>query len=197
MLLLYTLLSLLLPTVAAISIDEAGVVDHHLQLLGPPSNESTFFHPPVAGSKASLLYTLSDKSVLGAIKPKDGSVVWRQRLRPAKDASHRGKLVAGDEQDTVVTAVGTTITAWSAADGRFVWETKFAGQRISDLRRLEIPEGRTGSYAKDLVVIAKGKQTAVVRLNAETGSVLWRYEEQRYEHQDITKSCSWLKLFQW
>lgn len=162
----------------AIYADEAGVVDYHLQLLGLPSNQSTFFHPPVVGSKASLLYTLSNKSVLGAIKPKDGSVVWRQRLSQ-NITTLPGHLVAGDGQNTLLAAVGSKVTAWTAADGRFEWETSLPDGQVVDLQRIEIPGAKDTAASKDAVVVVAGKHTVVYRLDAATGAVRWSYEVAR------------------
>jgi hypothetical protein len=77
--LLILALSLSFPVYAIIA-DGAYHIDYHLALLGIPRSGNTFFHQPSASSSASLLFTISEKGVLGAVNPKDGSLVWRQSL---------------------------------------------------------------------------------------------------------------------
>ena len=77
--LLYLSLSLL-PSALAVFEDEAYSVDYHHELLGLPQPHTTFFHRPRKDDKATLIYTLSDLGVLGAVHPGTGKVVWRQLL---------------------------------------------------------------------------------------------------------------------
>ena len=74
----FTFVALCVSSSLAIFVDEVNDIDFHHALLGVPSPQSTFFHRPSSSSNASLLYTLSDRLVLGAVNPKDGSLVWRQ-----------------------------------------------------------------------------------------------------------------------
>ncbi len=58
-----------LPLVCAVFQDEVGHIDFHHELLGVPQSATTFFHRPRLDDKASLLYSLSDLGVLGAVNP--------------------------------------------------------------------------------------------------------------------------------
>ena len=65
---------LLLRSTIAVFADEAWTVDYHHALLGEPREETTFFHQPNPISRASLIYSLSEEGVLGAINPRDGRI---------------------------------------------------------------------------------------------------------------------------
>lgn len=171
-----SLQTLLTPLVSAIFADEAYQVDYQHLLLGAPQRDTTFFHRPSATSKASLLYTLSEKLVLGAVNPKDGAVVWRQWLKDfAKEENEKGFLKALGGQDVVVSAVGAEIQAWDAADGRLVWSWRGDGL-VRSLEVVDI-EGMRG----DVVAVTEGNgKVFVTRLSASLGDVVWKYEDTRY-----------------
>ncbi|KAI4917081.1 hypothetical protein J4E90_003587 [Alternaria incomplexa] len=160
---------------AAIFEDDAFHIDFHYALLGLPAPEATFFQKPYAGSKASLLYSISQNQTIGAINPKDGALVWRQHL--ASQPGHRGHLRSGNEQDTVISAVGDRVTSWSASDGRLVWDTSLGGAAVEDLEILEQEDGMTISAAKDAIVLATDSSNSVKRLDGKTGRVKWTYED--------------------
>ncbi|KAF1840186.1 DUF1620-domain-containing protein [Cucurbitaria berberidis CBS 394.84] len=164
----------LAPT-AAIFEDDAYHIDFHYALLGLPKHEATFFQKPYAGSKASLVYSISHNQTIGAINPKDGALVWRQHF----DSQPRGKghLRSGNEQDTVISAVGDRITAWSASDGRLVWETIVNGAVVEDLEILEQEDGATIDEAKDAIVLLADGSHGVKRLDGKTGRVKWTFED--------------------
>ena len=169
-------IALLLRIVGAIYNDEAGIVDYHLALLGEPGNSTTFFHHPVPGSKASLIYTLSERNVLGAINPKDGSAVWRHLL--ANDPSTpRGQISTAEGQDVVFTAVNDTAGAWSASDGRFLWAATSNQNSIKDVETLNSEYERNGKTNGDAVALWSGKNAALKRLDAETGVEQWVFED--------------------
>ena len=174
--LILSLQALLVPLVSAIFADEAYQVDYQHLLLGAPQRDTTFFHRPSATSKASLLYTLSEKLVLGAVNPKDGAVVWRQWLRSsARGENPKGFLKALDGQDVVVSAVGTEVQAWDAADGKLVWS--WGGKGL--VRSLEVVdiEGVRG----DVVALTEEDgMSSVTRLSASSGEAVWRYTDERY-----------------
>jgi len=179
---LYAITTCLASTALAVFVDEAGQIDYHHALLGLPSLETTFFHQPSPGSKASLIYTFSDSGVVGAVNPKDGSVVWRQQIGQRDDATtdSRQILRAGENQDTVVCAASQTVSAWSSTDGRSVWQRSFDG-RVVDLEVLDMPLGDSAKVAKDTVALyASGKGSSVQRLNGKTGAVVWTFLEERY-----------------
>src|SRR5579862_4536229 len=113
---LLPLLASLVPSAAAVFADDAYHADYHHPLVGIPREHSTFFHRPQASSRASLLYTLSEKLVLGAVNPKDGVLVWRQLLKPFSNLTGpaEGFLRAGENENTVISAVGSLVSAWDA-----------------------------------------------------------------------------------
>lgn len=177
--LILSLQALLVPLVTAVFADEAYQADYQHVLLGAPQRDTTFFHRPSATSKASLLYTLSEKLVLGAVNPKDGAVVWRQWLKDsAKDESEEGFLKALGGQDVVVSAVGEEIQAWDAADGRLAWNWRGEGL-VRSLEVVDI-EGMRG----DVVAVTEGnRKISVMRLSASSGDVVWNYAAERYVTQ--------------
>ena len=170
-------LALLFNSALAVFADEAYHIDYHHALLGLPQEHTTFFHQPFPGSKASLIYTLSDKLVLGAVNPKDGEIVWRQSL--ASPNATRGLLRAGEEQDTVVTAVGNQIAAWSASDGRLAWNKEFTSGLIEDLEIVEVKDGSVPSGPKDVLVLFGGSSPIIRLLDGKSGHVEWNFEDNR------------------
>jgi outer membrane protein assembly factor BamB len=171
-----TLAACLAPA-AAIFEDDAYHIDFHYALLGLPKHEATFFQKPYAGSKASLLYSISHNQTIGAINPKDGALVWRQHF--STEPHVQGHLRAGSEQDTVISAVGERIAAWSASDGRLVWETNAPGAVVEDLEILEQEDGMTINEAKDAIILLSGATHGVKRLDGKTGLAKWTFEDTR------------------
>ncbi|KAF2032111.1 DUF1620-domain-containing protein [Setomelanomma holmii] len=169
-----TLAACLAPA-AAIFEDDAYHIDFHYALLGRPKHEATFFQKPYAGSKASLLYSISHSQTIGAINPKDGALVWRQHF--SAEPHVQGHLRSGSEQDTVISAVGDRIAAWSASDGRLVWETTTPGAVVEDLEILEQEDGMTVNEAKDAIVLLSGTSQGVKRLDGKTGQTKWTFED--------------------
>ena len=161
----------------AIFADEAYQTDSHHALLGLPQAHTTFFHRPSAASKASLLYTLSEQLVLGAVNPKDGAVIWRQRLAdPARNSTTPGLLNAAEGGDTLVSAVDGKVQAWDATDGRLAWEWD-GGDRTKVVDITPSPES-----GKDVLVLSGGEGSGFVvrNLAADTGEVLWESSDTRY-----------------
>ncbi|KAL5420702.1 hypothetical protein PMIN04_006267 [Paraphaeosphaeria minitans] len=158
---------------AAIFQDDAYHIDFHYALLGYPKSEATFFHKPYAASKASLLYTVSENGTIGAINPKDGALVWRSD----RGISGNGHLRAGEDQDMVISAVGNRIAAWSASDGRIVWEHSIDGAIAEDLEILEQEDGISHSDAKDAIVLVAHGSSGVKRLDGKTGRVKWTFDD--------------------
>ena len=164
------------PAVQAIFADEAYQTDYHLPLLGLPQAHTTFFHRPSAASKASLLYTLSDRLLLGAVNPKDGAVIWRQQLGDrVLNATTSGILKAPEGGNTLVSLVDAKIQTWDATDGRLAWEWQTSGKA----KGIE-----TFAAAKEehdvLVLSEEGLNTVVRRLAADDGSVMWEHIDARY-----------------
>ena len=171
------LLIFIIPSlVLAIFADEAYHFDYHHALLGIPQPHATFFHRPSTASRASLLYTLSEKSVLGAINPKDGSVIWRQRIADkANNVTGKTFLSAADGENTIYSAASGGIQAWDAADGRLVWEWRGNGST----KALEV--SGTDDSRKDVLVLTEeeDKIAMVRKLAANTGEVVWELKDDR------------------
>lgn len=177
----HSLLSvLLLPFAAAVFVDEAYKIDFHYPLLGIPEEHTTFFHQPRSTSRASLLYTLSEKHVLGAVNPKDGTLVWRQQLGLTTNSS-TGFLRAGEDEDILVSAVDGEVKAWDASNGRAVWTNEFEYSRVKDLEVLALADGSGTKGAKDPVVLFEdGGHTSVRRLDGRSGNVVWEHKDDRF-----------------
>ncbi|KAI9676046.1 MAG: hypothetical protein M1817_000789 [Caeruleum heppii] len=161
----------------AVFADEAFVTDYHLPLLGIPQPHTTFFHRPHANSKAALLYTLSEKKLVGAVNPKDGSIVWRHRLADNVTAID-SFLRAGQGENSVISAVGNELKAFDALDGKLVWANQFSDGLVRDLEVIEIAEGEERKGPKDvLVLLGEEKHGIVRRLNGQTGDVVWEHTD--------------------
>jgi outer membrane protein assembly factor BamB len=159
-----------LPLAAAVFRDEAYQIDYHHALLGIPEAQNTFFHPPNPSSKASLIYTLSEKSLIGAINPKDGAVVWRQRLESAVNSS-RALLKPEEGGDIVASATDGEVAAWAAKDGRLIWREEF--EEVGGVVGL-------GFLEKDVLVLFQGAHPVVQRRDGATGAVVWQFGDMRY-----------------
>ncbi|KAL8954132.1 MAG: hypothetical protein Q9222_000014 [Ikaeria aurantiellina] len=159
---------LLVRPLRAIYADEAYQVDFHHALLGSPNPQSTFFHRLSTASKASLLYTLSHRSVLGAINPKNGAIVWRQPLNGSS-----GLLKASAGEDVIFSAVDETVQAWDGPEGRLIWDWR-ASEKIIALEPARSHTGNHGVYVLSQTVTGK----AVVRkLSADSGIVIWEHHD--------------------
>ncbi|KAJ3962054.1 hypothetical protein N0V92_001231 [Colletotrichum tropicale] len=159
--------------VGAVFVDEVGDIDYHHELIGVPQVETTFFHKPRKDDKASLLYSLSDVGVVGAVNPSNGAVVWRQFLT-GNITNGGGHLRAAEGEDWVVSAYGNTVQAWNAMSGRSVWWTDFTG----DIRDLEVME-LTENGRKDVLALFEeddGSST-LRRLNGKDGSVVFEFHD--------------------
>lgn len=152
--------------------DEVGVVDFHHDLLGVPQSTTTFFHRPRSREKASLLYSLSDVGVLGAVNPGNGAIVWRQPLA-SNTTNGGGFLRAGDGQSWLCSAHGNSAHAWDALTGRNLWSRDFVGE-IKDLEILEL----TGEGRKDVLALSHEEDATVLRrLRGDTGDVVWEFRD--------------------
>lgn len=159
-------------TVRAVFRDEVGHIDYHYELIGLSQPETTFFHKPRPDDKASLLYTLSDVGVLGAVNPSSGAVVWRQLVNGSMTTGG-GHLRAGENENWVASAYGRSVHAWQAVSGRNVWWMDFDGE-VKDLEVMEVTEkGR-----KDVLVLySQDGSTNLRRLSSTDGSVVWEFKE--------------------
>lgn len=179
-----SLLPTLIPTAHAVFLDEVGHTDYHHQLLGLPHRDTTFFHRPRRDDRASLLYTLSDVGVVGAVNPGSGEVLWRQRIINNGDLDGEGGGVgfgfmrAGEGEGWVASAYGGAVHAWDAVSGRNKFWVGFEGGVVRDLEVMEMTE--SGELRKDVLALfeegARG-ETVLRRLSAEDGSVVWEFRE--------------------
>ncbi|KAF4982948.1 hypothetical protein FZEAL_1518 [Fusarium zealandicum] len=157
---------------AAVFQDEVGQIDFHHALVGLPQVETTFFHRPRKQDKASLLYTLSDVGVLGAVNPSNGALVWRQQI--SDDITNGGGFLrAAEGEHWVAAAYGSRVQAWDALTGRNVWHTEFKGE-VKDLEILELTE----SSRKDVLVLFEEDGTTILRrIHGTLGQVIWEFRE--------------------
>jgi len=126
----------------------------------------------VRDDKASLLYTLSDVGVLGAVNPSNGAVMWRQLL--AGNVTDGGGFVrAGEGENWICSALGGTVQAWNAVSGRNKFSMDFAGE-VKDLEIMEMTE----NDRKDVLALYdEAGATVLRRLNSQDGSVVWEFKE--------------------
>ncbi|KAJ5995077.1 hypothetical protein N7481_002054 [Penicillium waksmanii] len=165
---------------AAIFSDEVNHIDFHHALLGAPSPDSTFFLKPSSASNASLLYTLSDKSILGAVNPRDGALVWRHNIsRSASPAGGAGLLRGLDGNNAVVGAAGDYISSWGAQDGKLIWDQQFDGNTVADIELLELEDPTATSDTRDTLALISGKSFGSVRrFDGDSGAVKWEYIDE-------------------
>jgi hypothetical protein len=168
------LIALLSEPIRAVFLDEAGNTDYHFALLGLPQVDTTFFHRPNAASKASLIYTLSEQGIVGAVNPRDGSLVWRQALQLQGSLANASFLRAGEDQDIVVSGHSNKVAAWAAADGRIVWDATVPGPLV-DLEILELIDGVGSVSTKDVILLTGGENAVVQRVDSSTGLMKWSY----------------------
>jgi hypothetical protein len=172
--LLYLTLSIL-PSTLAIYADEAYTLDYHHELLGIPQPYTTFFHRPRQDDKATLLYTLSDLGVLGAVNPGTGKVVWRQLLADQNATNEAGFLRPVEGESSVVSAIGSWVDSWDAMSGRQRWRTVFGGL-VKDLEVMETAAGHVG--LKDYLALHEEHGKGVTRrLKGANGDVAWEYKD--------------------
>ncbi|KAI0389427.1 DUF1620-domain-containing protein [Xylariaceae sp. FL0594] len=159
-------------TVRAVFQDEVGYIDYHHELLGVPQRETTFFHRPRSEEKASLLYTLSDLGVLGAVNPSNGAIVWRQLLA-GNITDGGGFLRAAEDQNWLTGAYGSSVSAWDALTGRNVWSLDFSGE-VKDLEVMELTEGK----GKDVLTLHEEPGATVTRrLRGTEAQIVWEHRE--------------------
>ncbi|KAK2609195.1 hypothetical protein QQS21_002277 [Conoideocrella luteorostrata] len=157
---------------AAVFKDEVGDIDFHYSLVGLPQTETTFFHRPRKDDKASLLYTLGDVGVVGAVNPSNGNIIWRQQISNGI-ANGGGHLRAPEGENWVASAYGSKVQAWNALTGRNIWEMEFSG-KVKDVEIMELTE----SSRKDVLVLFEEDGVTVLRrLHGALGTVVWEFRE--------------------
>ncbi|KAI5310909.1 hypothetical protein KEM55_002376 [Ascosphaera atra] len=173
--------SVLISSSFALFSDEAYEIDYHHGLIGKPllasgaspaSEDLFLLAKPTWDSRASLIYTLSEKLVLGAVKPKDGAAVWRQELGHfvAQGEDNKAFLKAADRGDTIVTGVGRTVSSWAAMNGRFGWSKTLDGTLVD----VEVIEGSAGDIA---TLSQTGSDSEVQLLHHDRGMALWTFKD--------------------
>lgn len=152
--------------------DEVGDIDFHYSLVGLPQVETTLFHRPRKEDRASLLYTLGDVGVIGAINPSNGELIWRQQISHGI-TNGGGHLRAPEGENWVASAYGPKVQAWNALTGRNIWDMAFKGV-VKDLEILELTE----SPRKDvLALFDEDGVTVLRRLHGALGTVVWEFRE--------------------
>ncbi|KAE8454424.1 hypothetical protein EG329_000046 [Mollisiaceae sp. DMI_Dod_QoI] len=173
-----TLALSLFPSSYAVFADEAYSVDYQHELLGLPQLQTTFFHRPRRDDKATLLYTLSDLGVLGAVHPGTGKVVWRQLLTSEAaggyNASSKGFLRPVEGESTVVSALGGRVDSWDAMSGRERWGNVFPGTT----KDLEVMETTTNDAKDVLALFEEGGKGILRLLKGDNGNVKWEHHDQ-------------------
>ncbi len=161
----------------AVFTDEAFHLDYHHALLGIPLPHATFFHKPQSSSNASLLYALSDKGVLGAINPKDGSILWRQDLSSA-DTSNVGQasVAVGERDGQIISRYQNAVCCWDALDGKLKWDYSTDKSTTVEGMHLVPTETPDADAAQDVIVLASGESRLfVIRLAGDNGVKKWTY----------------------
>ncbi|RFU32415.1 hypothetical protein B7463_g3947, partial [Scytalidium lignicola] len=166
----------IVPSALAVFADEAYAVDYHHELLGLPQSHTTFFHRPRKDDKATLLYTLSDLGVLGAVNPGTGKIIWRQNLGAGANNSSEGFLRPVHGEGAVISALDSSVQSWDAPSGREKWSNKFDGI-VKDLEVMETAAG--DESAKDVLALFEhGDKGHIRRLDGVNGDVKWEFEDQ-------------------
>ncbi|KAL6243320.1 hypothetical protein RBB50_009872 [Rhinocladiella similis] len=181
-----SILASLVATTTAIFADEAFHLDYQYSLLGEPQPHATFFRKPQSSTNASLLYTVSDKAVLGAVNPKDGSLLWRQALagQPVENAAS-SYLTLSENDGQIISGHGQTVTSWNALDGKLVWEHTFAaGAEISGVQAVPALETSVGGASQDIVVLTvpttSTAHATIYCLAGDGSGVKWQHTDSSH-----------------
>ncbi|KAJ5941469.1 hypothetical protein N7516_001637 [Penicillium verrucosum] len=162
-----------LSTAAAIYSDEVNHIDFHHALLGTPSPDSTFFLKPSTSSNASLLYTLSDKLLVGAVNPPR----WHAGMAP-EHLAVGGLALTWDGNDAVVATMGNYIASWGAQDGKLGWENQVSQGAVADLELLELVDATATFGVRDTIAVIASEGTGIVRrLDGNTGKSVWEFKD--------------------
>lgn len=179
----------------SIFVDEAYNIDFHHALLGIPQPHTTFFHKPDASTNAALLYTLTDKGILGAVNPRDGSVVWRQSLtsQPQNNITD-AYVVAGEGDGKITTALGNTVIAWDAGDGRLVWSHNIKERdNAVGLQAVPVLGSSTDGAVQDIILLTQPQNRVsghtVSRLGGDGSGERWHHTDADI-NLDVTVSIA-------
>lgn len=160
--------SLLSSSCQAVFQDEAFHTDFQLALFGTAIDPSNiFFHQAATDKPGSLLYTLSNRLVFGAINPKDGAHVWRQQLGQGNVTETEGlvsdAILRKSKDGRVVSGFRSSIGLWDATNGRAIWELNLKDLHVVDLVTLE----------SDGLLVAAFKGGEVKSFDVNTGELHW------------------------
>ncbi|KAK2877310.1 hypothetical protein FQN49_001237 [Arthroderma sp. PD_2] len=174
----YLLWASIVPTALAILADEAYHIDYHHALLGTPRADTTFFRRTRNSDSRSLLYTHSEKNIIGAINPEDGSVAWRHNISDYfPQASNNAFLRSEGGDDSIFSAFGDGVSSWGALDGKFRWIQRFPDGEVQDLEMIPLEDGLR-VHEQDVLVLSGDKKGVVRRLDRNLGKVKWEYRDE-------------------
>ncbi|PLW35026.1 hypothetical protein PCANC_17634 [Puccinia coronata f. sp. avenae] len=170
-------------------------VTWHLPLLGLPVAQSPrnppalqFFRHPnpkvrLTARLPSLAITVTQKNILGAINPKDGTILWRLLLPKTEPIIHY--LIDVNNRHVALISGETKISVrlLSLADGRLLWSQslsdsdpsqpdEFVG-RSCDLVFTTDPHSNHGTFPDLIVVI---RQSRALRLSGNDGTIRWTWK---------------------
>ena len=115
--------------------------------------------------------------MLGAINPRDGAVIWRQRLADsAQNYTSAGLLKAAEGGDTLFSAVDRKVQSWDATDGRMVWNWEGGHEtKVVDVT----PSAEGG---KLFLVLSEGVGPGFVTrsMAGDSGEIIWESRDGRY-----------------
>ncbi|CAK7228254.1 hypothetical protein SBRCBS47491_006844 [Sporothrix bragantina] len=165
--------------------DQVGDIDFHHQLVGLPQRDATFFHRPRREDKASLLYTLSDVGVLGAVNPSTGALVWRHLLADDNtdndykehDTFGTGHVQAVEGEGWLAAGLGHSVHAWNAVSGRSVWWADFAGDVADIAVSSDKPKTDAAAHSDVLALFLEDSHIVLRRLAGNDGHVVWEHRE--------------------
>ncbi|KAI1623141.1 hypothetical protein EDD37DRAFT_633929 [Exophiala viscosa] len=181
-----SVLPLIVKTTSAVFADDAFHIDYSHALLGEPRFHTTSFHRPHTSTNASLLYTLSDKAVLGAVNPRDGSLLWRQPLagQPIENDTN-SFLVTLQRDGHLVSGHNRTVACWDALDGRLVWEyTLPEGASIHGLQAAPALELSSNTGHQDVLVLTlpttSGSPATILRIGGDGSGLKWEHVDSSH-----------------
>ncbi|TCD70607.1 hypothetical protein EIP91_002637 [Steccherinum ochraceum] len=168
------------PFAFAIHASEAGVIDWHNPLIGPPLTGSHHTAPSFhrtedsfTGYTKSVVLTATESNVLAALHPGNGSVAWRHAFH---DLDHVIAYKAHGDRVAVVSGPGgATFRSLDVHSGQLILEQQL---HHPDAGRLFEPASLGTGFAfessspdSDIFVLTNGH--AVRRINGKTGDVEW------------------------
>ena len=134
--------------------EQAGLYDWHRENVGKIT------HAEFALRNKPRVFVGTEAGVVGSLNLKDGTLAWRQVLA---DPEGVDAFVILQKPAAVVTLTGngSSLRAWSAADGGLLWEQGLAEETSTSqsVRAMLLLPDITGDQAADIAVVANGKLT--------------------------------------